>query len=92
MTIKQVEKIAKLARLELKDEEKAKFQKQLSAILDYVRQLEEVDTSQVEITSQATGLSNVLRRDEVKECDNRQEILKQAPEVIDGGVKVKSVF
>ena len=48
ITIKDVEHVAKLARLELTEEEKEKETKQLGAILDYVQQMNEVDTSNVE--------------------------------------------
>ena len=58
--------VAKLAKLTLSDEELQKFQKQLSAIVEYINQLEEIDTSKVEPTSQTTGLENVTREDEVK--------------------------
>lgn len=88
----EVAKIAKLARLELSDQELAKYADQLSQILEYVNKLEEVDTDKVEITAQVTGLVNVLRDDEVEACDKIEQLLAQVPEVVDGGVKVKSVF
>jgi aspartyl-tRNA(Asn)/glutamyl-tRNA(Gln) amidotransferase subunit C len=63
ITIKDVEHVAKLARLELSEEEKVKFSKQLGDILKYVEQMNEVDTSGLEPMSQAIDLSNVMRED-----------------------------
>ena len=77
---KEVEKIAKLARLDLTSDEINTYSEQLSAILEYVDQLQEVDTENVEITTQVTGLSNILREDEVQECDNPKELVELAPE------------
>lgn len=76
-----VKHIAKLARIELTDQEKEKFTKELSSILDYVVQLNKVDTSKVKGTSQVTGLGNVTRSDDTKYKipDTRYKLLKQAP-------------
>lgn len=71
--------IAKLANLEIKQEEKEKFQKQLSSILQYVNKLKEVDTRNVEITSQVTGLENVTREDEAKPSLTQEEALSNIP-------------
>ncbi|OIO48632.1 MAG: asparaginyl/glutamyl-tRNA amidotransferase subunit C [Parcubacteria group bacterium CG1_02_41_12] len=89
---KEVEKIAKLARLELSDKEVDIYAQQLSAILGYVDQLQEVDTENVEITSQVTGLSNIMREDVVESFDNSEELVKMAPENQDNLIKVKAVF
>ena len=56
----EVEKISDLARINLTEEEKKKFQKELSSILDYVDKLNEVNTDKVEPTYQVTGLRNIL--------------------------------
>ena len=87
-------KVARLARIELTDEEVTKFQTQLSGILDYVDQLQTVDTEGVEGTAQVTGLENVLRKDKVKDCpeDERQAALDLAPDKVANLIKVKSVF
>jgi len=92
LTISEVEKIAQLARIELTKDEKQKFAEDLSAILEYVGKLQEVDTAQIEPTAQVTGLVNVMREDKVKACPGRAEILAQAPDIEAGGLKVKSVF
>lgn len=94
LSVKEVEHIAELARLGLNKEEKEKFAKQLSSILDYVDQLKEVDTKGVEPTAQVTGLQSVMRTDEIKGCDKetRTGILGQAPETEDDLVKTRAVF
>lgn len=92
MTIQDVKKIADLARLELTHEELELYAGQLSNILAYVNQLQELDTKDVPITAQVTGLSNVFREDVVTECEVKREILGQAPDRDGDGVKVKSVF
>jgi aspartyl-tRNA(Asn)/glutamyl-tRNA(Gln) amidotransferase subunit C len=88
----EVEKIAKLSRLELTDDEKDKFAGQLSAVLDYVGKLEEVNTENVAMTAQVTGLENVYREDMVDQCDFQKELIKQATESEDNLIKTKSVF
>ncbi|MBI1961356.1 MAG: Asp-tRNA(Asn)/Glu-tRNA(Gln) amidotransferase subunit GatC [Parcubacteria group bacterium] len=88
----EVQKIAQLARLELTDAEVDQYAKELSAILGYIGQLSEVDTKNTAITSQVTGLSNVMREDTVDACDNPEELVALAPEHKDGLIKVKAVF
>ena len=63
-TEKDVEKLAALARIELTPEEKKKFSGQISSILDYVKQVQEVDTSKVKETSHLKDLANAFRKDE----------------------------
>lgn len=90
----QIQHIAKLARLELTEEELNKYGKQLSGILNYIDQLQEVDVAGVEPTAQVTGLENVLRDDEVCEW-NKDEVeiaLKDAPELEGRQIKVKRVI
>jgi len=74
-----VKHIAKLANLPLKKGEKKKFEKQLSEILSYVEKLEEIDTENVETTSQVTGLENVTREDEAKSSLTQNEALSNVP-------------
>ena len=66
LTKKDVLHVANLAKLTLTPKEITKFQEQLSKIVDYISQLSEVDTLNLESTSQTTGLENVFRSDEVK--------------------------
>ena len=77
---KQVEHMAKLARIELTDQEKEKFTKELSSILDYVEQMNKVDTKNIEPIKQITGLKDVMREDKVgKKEKTKDKLLKQAP-------------
>jgi aspartyl-tRNA(Asn)/glutamyl-tRNA(Gln) amidotransferase subunit C len=91
---KEVEHIALLARLGLRPEEIDKFSNQLSSILEYVKQLQEVDVTGIEPTAQVTGLENVLRPDEilVSDPETTKALLKNAPDVEDNLIKTKSVF
>ncbi len=70
LTKAQVEHIAKLARLTLSPAEAEKMTKELSSILQYVEQLNEVNTDSVTPTAQVTGLTNTLREDDVKPSDS----------------------
>ncbi len=79
LTKEEVLHIAKLARLELKEEEVEKFRTQLSEILEYVGQLSKVDTKGIEPISQITGLQNVVREDRVAPFEDREAMLKQFP-------------
>ncbi len=81
ITSEQVEHIAKLARIELTDQEKEKFTSELSSILDYFGKLNQIDTSKVEPINQITGLKNVVRKDESKDniLDARDKILDEVP-------------
>jgi aspartyl-tRNA(Asn)/glutamyl-tRNA(Gln) amidotransferase subunit C len=63
LTPDEVRRIARLARLTLSDDEVTKFAKEMSAILEYISQLQKVDTSKVEPTAQVTGQVNSLRED-----------------------------
>ena len=91
---KEIEHIAKLARLELSDEESELYRDQLSDVLSYIGKLQEVDTTDVEPTAQVTGLENQLREDKAWDWDDaeRQADLNQAPEREEEQVKVKRVL
>lgn len=79
ITKKDVEHVAKLARLRLTEEEKEKFGEQLSEILEYVEKLNVLDTAHVEPTSHVVALKNVMREDEVKPSLPVEEVLDNAP-------------
>lgn len=87
-----VSHVAKLANLPLSEEEKKKFEKELSETLDYVNQLEKIDTKDVEPTSQVTGLENVTRDDEAKPSLPQKEVLKNAKATHNGFFKVKAIL
>lgn len=92
---KDVEHIANLARIELTAAEKEKFAGELTAILDFVEKLNEVDTSNVLPLAGGIDLPNVLRPDEEldKSLESKQaEMLIQAPDKKGEWVRVKAVF
>ena len=91
---KEVEHIAKLARLGLSEKEIKKFRKELSSILDYVEKLKEVDLTDVEPTFHALKIENILREDKIKEEDIEtiKKLIEAFPEKKDTFLKVKSVF
>ena len=94
LDIKQIEEIARLARLELNEKEKKMYAEQLSVVLDYVEMLNEVNTDGVEETCQATGLEDVVRSDKVEECppDVEEKIIGNFPEKLGNLLKVRAVF
>jgi len=93
LTRDDVLKLARLARLQLTDEEIAAFQKELSEVLQYVAQLDNADVSGLEPTSQVTGLKNVMREDEVIDYGvSPKDLLALAPKKQDGHVKVKRMI
>jgi len=94
LTKKEVEHVAKLARLGLTEKEEEKFSKELSAILDFVEKLNEAKTDKVEPTAQVTGLKNVYRQDEGREKikPETDKLLNLAPETENRSVKVKTVL
>lgn len=80
LTEEDVRHIAKLARLRLSEEEVLKFTKELSSILQYIDVLNELDTKNVEPTAQITGLTNIMRADEVHKSEaTTEELLACSP-------------
>ncbi|MDO3681662.1 Asp-tRNA(Asn)/Glu-tRNA(Gln) amidotransferase subunit GatC [Paenibacillus ehimensis] len=92
ITVKDVEHVAALARLELSDREKEQFTEQLNAILKYAEQLEQLNTDDVEPTSHAMPLVNVMREDEVRPSLPIEKVLLNAPDEEDGQIKVPAVL
>ena len=76
----QVRKVAKLARLDLSDAEVQEFAGQLSAILDYVERMNQLDTKDVEALAHCLPISNVFREDIVKESLGTEKTLANAPQ------------
>ena len=91
ITVKDVEHVAKLARLELSEAEKETFTKQLDSILNYVEQMNEVDTTGIEPMSHVIPVTNVMREDEVVYTNTKQELMKNAPEEEDGFFRVPKI-
>lgn len=75
-----VTKIAKLARIKIEDSEKAHYAKELTAILDWVEQLQEVNTDNVDIMTSAVHMKLPIREDEVTDGGYPEEVLSNAPE------------
>jgi aspartyl-tRNA(Asn)/glutamyl-tRNA(Gln) amidotransferase subunit C len=76
----QVRKVARLSRLDLTDSEVEEFTGQLSAILDYVEKMNELDTENVEPLAHCLPVSNVFREDSVKESLGTENTLANAPQ------------
>ena len=91
ITVKDVEHVAKLARLELTEAEKEKFATQLGDVLKYVEQMNEVDTSSVEPMAHAVDFVNVMRDDVVKYEQTKEELMKNAQDEEDGFFKVPKI-
>lgn len=79
ISLDHVRHIAKLARLTLTDDEAYSYQKDLSAILQYVETLQEVDTESIEPMSHVLPSTNVWREDEPGRCDAGKSLLESAP-------------
>lgn len=80
ITREDVEHVARLARLELSDAEIERMREQLNAILGYIDKLRELDITNVEPTSHAVPLVNVMREDEVVPCVPTDAMLANAPD------------
>ncbi len=87
-----IEKVARLARLELSRDEKETFQGQMDQILTYMEQLNRMDTTGVEPTSHAIPVYNAFREDEAKPSLPRQEVMAIAPEEEEGYFKVPRII
>lgn len=85
---KLIEYLEELSRLELNNDEKKIIKKDLGDILDYVDTLNEIDTENIEGVSHPFTFTNAFREDEVINTDNREDILKNAPDKKDGAFKV----
>ncbi|PYI51634.1 Asp-tRNA(Asn)/Glu-tRNA(Gln) amidotransferase subunit GatC [Paenibacillus flagellatus] len=92
ITAKDVEHVAKLARLRLDASETERMTEQLNAILRYAEKLNELDTDGVEPTSHPMPLSNVMREDAVRPSWPIESVLKNAPDEEDGQFKVPAVL
>ncbi len=89
--IKDVEHVAKLARLELREDEKVKYCNQLGDILKYVEQMNEVDTTGVEPMNHPIDFTNVYREDEIQYDNTREELMANASEVESDCFKVPKI-
>ena len=88
----EVKKVAQLARLELNENEIQNHAKQLEKILDYIKQLEKINTDNISCTTRAIEVVNVLREDEQKDYENSEELLDLAPSREDKFFKVPKII
>ncbi len=87
-----IDKVARLARLELSEEEKKTFQSQLDQILGHMEQLNRMDTAGVEPTSHAIPVYNAFREDETRPSCAREEVMAIAPEEEEGHFRVPRII
>lgn len=92
ISIRDVEHVANLARLELTEEEKAKYARQLGAMLDYAQKLNELDTENVPPTSHVLPIVNVMREDEPRPSSPIENVMLNAPDEEDGQFRVPAVL
>lgn len=92
ITPDEVRHVARLARLELTEEEVRRFAQQLGEILEAARRLDEVDTEGIEPTFYPLPLRNVFRPDEVRPSLPREQVLSNAPEVESEMFKVPRII
>ncbi len=90
--LEQVRKVAMLARLELSEIEEQQFTSQLNSILEYVQQLDELDTQDVAPTTRAIEVSNITRPDQLEVFADREAILESAPDREDNFFKVPKIM
>ena len=88
----QVSKVAKLAKLKLNEEQIDKHAVQIEKILDYINQLEKIDTSNVPCTTRAIEVTNVFRSDAKEKYDNKEDILQLAPSRENNFIKVPKII
>lgn len=88
ITDEMIEYVGILAKLELSEEEKEKAKCDMGRMLDYIDKLNELDTDGVEPMSHVFPVNNVFREDIVKNSDERDAMLANAPEIKDGSYKV----
>lgn len=91
ISLKDVEHVALLARLELTEAEKAVYTKQLSDILEHARKLQDLDTTGIQPTAHVLPLNNVFREDKVGEHLSVEKVLSNAPEKQENFFKVPKI-
>lgn len=92
LTTEQVKYVAKLGNLQLTADEEELYAEQLSAILDYIDQLNSVDTKNIEPTFNVTGKSSIWREDVPADSLSQEDALKNGPKVKNGYFVTKGVF
>ncbi len=92
ITTDDVRKVAKLARLQLPEEQISAYTLQLEKILEYVAQLQKVDTEDIPPTTRAVEVVNVTRDDSLRSSNIREELLDLAPQREDGFFRVPKIL
>ena len=92
LTLAEVQHIAELAKLALTEEEIERYASDLSAILDYAQQLQDVDTDHIHPTASVLPLRNIMRPDEARPGLDPDDALANAPAQQDGYFKVHAVL
>ncbi len=92
LSIEEVRKIAQLSRIKLTPEEEQRHAVTISAVLDYMKILNEVNTGMVDPTFQVTGLEDITRADEPRDCQITKELIVQMPQVEHNELVVPAVF
>jgi len=87
-----VQYVANLAKLGISEDEIKKFSNQIEDVFKYFDDVKALDLGEIEPTSQVTGLENVTRDDEVHLIYSVEKLMKQAPEVEVGQIKVPGVM
>ena len=92
ISTEEVKKVAQLARLELNDNQTQKHAEQLEKILDYIKQLEKINTDNIPCTTRAIEVVNVVRKDEKKAYDNPEKLVELAPSRENNFFKVPKII
>ena len=92
ITQEEVKKVAHLARLELNDNAITNHAEQLEKILEYIKQLESIDTDDVPCTTRAIEVTNIFRKDEKKNFSSTEELLELGPSKEDKYFKVPKII
>lgn len=92
VSLEEVRHLAALSEINLSDDELTALTTDIDSIIDYINQLDELDTDGIEPTFQLTGLKNVWRNDDIEPQLAREELLALAPAQEDNQVKVPKVL
>jgi len=92
ITKKEVEYVARLAKLEFNEEEKEEFTSQLNSILDYFKKLNELDTERIKPTAYIISMPNLLNEDKIEPSLSQDEVLSNSQYVKEGYFKVPRII
>lgn len=89
---KDLDYVASLAKLKLREEDEEKIREKFSLVLDYVGMLNRLDIQEVEPLINVNGMSNVMREDKAGESMDRETLLNNAPDKMYGCIKVSKII